>query len=267
VAWDGPLAVLVNRASASASEIYAAAIQDYGRGLIIGEPTFGKGTVQNLVDLDRFTTGEAPGLGQLKLTVAQFFRVSGGSTQHKGVVPDIAFPVTLDAEDYGESAYDNALPWTQIAPSEHARLAEFAPLLPLLNRKHEQRSAGDPEFRWWVEDVKEYREQRERTAVSLNLAERRAERDRVEARRKQRDEERKALGKTVDETAITADDGLQADERDIRTEVAREDAQQEEIDPLLREASHILVDSVDLVRGDRSLAAQVYPGKLTLESN
>jgi C-terminal peptidase prc len=89
--------VLINRASASASEIFAGAIQDYGRGLIMGEPTFGKGTVQNLVDLDAFSR-ENPGLGHLKITVAQFFRIAGGSTQHKGVEPDIAFPVTWDAD-------------------------------------------------------------------------------------------------------------------------------------------------------------------------
>ena len=94
--WDGPLAVLVNRSSASASEIFAAAIQDYGRGLIIGEPTFGKGTVQNLIDLDLFARGEEPGLGQLKMTIAQFFRVDGGSTQHKGVTPDVIVNETFE---------------------------------------------------------------------------------------------------------------------------------------------------------------------------
>ena len=97
VVYDGPMAVLVNRASASASEIFAAAIQDYGRGLIIGEPTFGKGTVQQLVDLDYIANKDSAQLGQLKLTMAQFFRVDGGSTQHKGVVPDLMFPVTMDA--------------------------------------------------------------------------------------------------------------------------------------------------------------------------
>lgn len=119
VAWDGPLAVLINRASASASEIFAGAIQDYGRGLVIGETSFGKGTVQNMVDLDRWPANEAPRFGSVKLTIAQFFRVAGGSTQHKGVVPDIAFPVSVDASEYGESTYDNALPWTRIAAVPH----------------------------------------------------------------------------------------------------------------------------------------------------
>jgi carboxyl-terminal processing protease len=263
MAWDGPLAVLVNRASASASEIFAAAIQDYGRGLIIGEPTFGKGTVQNLIDLDRFGGSDGPGLGQLKLTVAQFFRVDGGSTQHKGVIPDVAFPVTLDAEDYGESAYDNALPWTEIAAQRYPRLAEFEPLVPLLTSRHTERAAQDPEFRWWAEDVAEYRAQRKRTEVSLNLDTRRAERDRDTARRNQRDAERKALlGDHAAEAAAALasfDDGLQADERDVRDQVAREQAQNDAPDALAREASHVLIDAIDLLRSNRALAAQVYP--------
>ena len=262
VAWDGPLAVLVNRASASASEIFAAAIQDYGRGLVIGEPTFGKGTVQNLLDHDRFGGAEGPGLGQLKLTVAQFFRVDGGSTQHKGVLPDIAFPVTLDAEDYGESAYENALPWTEIAPLSYPRLAEFKPLLPLLAARHQERAGKDPEFRWWAEDVAEYRAQRSRTEVSLNLATRKAERDRDEARRKARDEERKTvLGEAAAaaEALLASDDGLQADERDIKAQLAREEARDDRPDALAREAAHVLVDAIDLLRKDGALAAQVYP--------
>ncbi len=261
VAWDGPLAVLINRSSASASEIVAAAIQDYGRGLIIGEPSFGKGTVQNLIDLDRFGGSEGPGLGQLKLTVAQFFRINGGSTQHRGVIPDIAFPVTLDADDFGESAYDNALPYTEIAPVAYPKLAEFRPLTPLLASRHSERAANDAEFRWWAEDVAQYRAQRQRTEISLNLAARKAERDRDEARRKQREAERKALfGDAADSEALLAgDDGLQADERDLRDQIAREEAREDRPDPLAREAAHVLVDAIDLVRKDHALAAQVYP--------
>ena len=117
VEWEGPLAVVVNRQSASASEIFAAAIQDYGRGVVIGEPTFGKGTVQNLINLDRYGQGDDPRFGQLRLTVAQFFRVNGGSTQHRGVIPDVVFPTMGTDEEYGESAFDNALPWTSIRPA------------------------------------------------------------------------------------------------------------------------------------------------------
>ena len=259
--WEGPLAVLVNRASASASEIFAAAIQDYGRGLIIGEPTFGKGTVQNLVDLDRFARKDSPGLGQLRLTVAQFFRVNGGSTQHRGVVPDIAFPVTLDAEHYGESAYDNALPYTEIAPASHSRLADFSPLLPVLDKRHAERAKQDQEFVWWAEDVARYREQREQQSISLNLAERRKEREDAEARRKQREAQREQLGLDADAEAdalAAVDDGLQADERDP-AEAQSDAGDEERPDPLLREAAHVLVDAVDLLRRDQTLAAQVYP--------
>src|SRR5690606_26876485 len=119
VAWDGPLAVLVNRGSASASEIVAGAIQDYGRGLVIGETTFGKGTVQNLFDLDRWPANEGKRHGQVKMTIAQFFLPGGSSTQNKGVVPDIRFPATVNGSEFGESTYDNALPWTRISAVPH----------------------------------------------------------------------------------------------------------------------------------------------------
>ena len=256
VAWDGPVAVLINRASASASEIFAGAIQDYGRGLIMGEPTFGKGTVQNLVDLDAFSR-ETPGLGHLKITVAQFFRIAGGSTQHKGVVPDIAFPVTWDATEYGESVYDNALPWAAIAPAKFDSYGDFKPMLPLLQSKHEARIAQDQEFQWWIEDVSEYRALRERKTLSLNEATRRAEREREEARRTAREAQRKALGQEVDEDAVASlDDGLQADERPIE---ADEDSADEKPDALIRETAHLLIDAIDLLRADSKLAARVIP--------
>ncbi len=174
IAWEGPLAVLVNRGSASASEIFAGAIQDYGRGLVIGETTFGKGTVQNLVDLDRWPANEEARFGQLKLTIAQFFRVSGGSTQNKGIVPDIAFPASVDATEYGESTYDNALPWTRIAAVPHIRYGNFEPLVPQLESLHATRVAGDKEFQWWTEDVARFREESEKKWISLNEAERRS---------------------------------------------------------------------------------------------
>jgi carboxyl-terminal processing protease len=260
-AWDGPLAVLVNRGSASASEIFAGAIQDYGRGLVIGEPTFGKGTVQNLVDLDRWPANEETRFGQVKLTIAQFFRVSGGSTQHRGVVPDIRFPVTVDANEFGESTYDNAIPWTRIAAVEHRRYGNFAPLLPRLGQRHEARIAADPEFRWWVEDVERFREEKARGWISLNEAERRAERKADAERRAARQAERKRLGLPLDPLAeTTLDDGLQAGERDILEDVAREEAAEERPDPLLRASAAILADAVVLLGEDRQLSAQVLPG-------
>ena len=260
VAWDGPLAVLINRASASASEIFAGAIQDYGRGLVIGETSFGKGTVQNMADLDRWPANEAPRFGSVKLTIAQFFRVAGGSTQHKGVVPDIAFPVSVDATEYGESTYDNALPWTRIAAVPHTQYGNFAPLLPKLEALHAARSSQDKEFQWWSEDVAQFRAEAAKKYVSLNETERRAERDRQEAQRKQRQAERKALGLALDPLAEDlADDGLGASERDIVKDAQREKLADKRPDPLLRESAAILSDAIGILGQDRKLSAQVLP--------
>ncbi|HEY1033689.1 MAG TPA: carboxy terminal-processing peptidase [Pseudoxanthomonas sp.] len=260
VSWDGPLAVLINRGSASASEIFAGAIQDYGRGLVIGETSFGKGTVQNMVDLDRWPANEAPRFGSVKLTIAQFFRVAGGSTQHKGVVPDIAFPVSVDASEYGESTYDNALPWTRIAALPHTTYGNFAPLLPRLQALHAARSAQDKEFQWWSEDVAQFRAEAAKKYVSLNETERRAERDRQDAQRKQRQAERKSLGLALDPLADDlADDGLGASERDIVKDARRDKLADKRPDPLLRESAAILGDAIEILGQDRKLSAQVLP--------
>jgi len=264
VAWEGPLAVLINRGSASASEIFAGAIQDYGRGLVIGETTFGKGTVQNLIDLDRWPANEDTRFGQVKLTIAQFFRVSGGSTQHKGVVPDIRFPVTVDATEFGESTYDNALPWTRIAAVPHTQYGNFAPLLPRLDALHTARVAKDKEFQWWSEDVAQFREEQAKKYVSLNEADRRSERDKFETKRKARQAERKALGLPLDPFADNDnDDGLQANERNIAEDAKREKLEEKRPDPLLRESAAILADALTLLNGDRQLSQQVLPATRT----
>jgi carboxyl-terminal processing protease len=257
VAWDGPLAVLVNRSSASATEIFAAAIQDYGRGLIVGEPTFGKGTVQNLIDLDRWPSKTGPQFGQVKLTIAQFFRVDGDTTQHAGVVPEIQFPVTVDATEFGESTYDNALPATKIAIAPHTNLGNFAPIMPTLMAKHNARVSKDREFTWWSQDVAQFRTERDKKLISLNEGERRAERQRDDAKRKARAAERKALG-LVDPKADD-DDGLQANERNVADQVAAEAAAKNRPDPLLRETAAILSDAITTLSGNATLAAQVLP--------
>jgi carboxyl-terminal processing protease len=257
VAWDGPLAVLVNRSSASATEIFAAAIQDYGRGLIVGEPTFGKGTVQNLIDLDRWPAKTGPKFGQVKLTIAQFFRVDGDTTQHAGVVPEISFPVTVDATEFGESTYDNALPATHIAVAPHASLGNFAPILPTLISKHNARVASDKEFSWWSQDVAEFRDEREKKTISLNEGDRRAERDADEAKKKERAVERKAMG--LADARSDDDDGLQADERNVSQQVAAEEARKKRVDPLVRETAAILSDAITMLAADPRLAAQVLP--------
>ena len=260
VAWDGPLAVVINRGSASASEIVAGAIKDYGRGLVIGETTFGKGTVQTMVDLDRWPANETPRFGELKLTVAQFFRPDGSSTQNKGVAPDVAFPASVDATEFGESTYPNALPWTRIAAAPHVRYGNFAPLLAQLQARHQARSAKDVEFQWWVEDVRRFREEQAKKSISLNEAERRAERDRFDAQRKERAEIRARLGLQRDPLLESrADDGLTADERNVADSVAREEAARNATDPLLRESAAILADAVGLLGKNAALAAQVLP--------
>ncbi len=186
-AWDGPLAVIVNRGSASASEIFAAAIQDYGRGLIIGEPTFGKGTVQNLVDLDDVAHNEKPIYGEVKMTIAQFFRINGGSTQLRGVTPDISFPLTVDAKDYGESSYDNALPWSSIAPAKYTPVADLKPILPMLLERHQARVAKNVEWQNFEADLADMRALRAEKTVSLDEAARRKQRDEQEAKHKARE--------------------------------------------------------------------------------
>lgn len=258
VAWTGPLAVLVNRSSASASEIFAAAIQDYGRGLIIGEPTFGKGTVQTLVDLDRFPRRRDIQFGQLKMTVAQFFRIDGGTTQNAAVTPDVPFPVSVDASEYGESTFDNALPYTRIGAADYTRLGSFKAILPQLVERHGTRVAGNREFAWWMQDVALFKAEREKKSVSLNEAERIRERDERKARREARETERKALGlKSV--ALDDRDDGLQADERRISEQVAQEKAAKELPDPLRDESAAILADAIELLDADKPLLTKVFP--------
>ena len=186
MAWDGPLEVLVNRNSASASEIFAAAIQDYGRGLIVGEPTFGKGTVQNLVDLDQMAQNEKPTFGELKMTIQQFFRVNGGSTQLRGVTPEISFPVTADFAQNGEQAFDNSLPWTSIASASYAPTSDLKAIVPLLEARHEARIANAKDWQAYEADIADARKLRKETTISLNEQARRQERDEQEKKRLER---------------------------------------------------------------------------------
>ncbi len=189
--YDGPMAVLVNRRSASASEIFAAAIQDYGRGVIIGSQTFGKGTVQNLIDLDRFVPSSEARLGQLKLTVAKFYRVAGGTTQHRGVIPDLSFPSIWDDQDFGESAEVNALPWDEIKAAAYSPKGRLGQFLPSLRDKSQKRRALNLEFRFLDEDIERIKKENERTQVSLNETARRQEREQAEEQRFARENERR----------------------------------------------------------------------------
>ena len=193
VAYNGPLAVLVNRYSASASEIFAAAIQDYARGVIIGQKTFGKGTVQNLYSLDQYVRRpDDEGLGQLTLTIGKYYRVTGESTQHRGVDPDIALPSHIDVEVVGESVRESALPWDTI------RTTKFRPGEPLdstissLSASHNQRSQGDPDFQYLVEGIRDIEEVRAKKTVSLNIEKRMQEREESMDRRLVRENARRA---------------------------------------------------------------------------
>ncbi|MDR3087977.1 MAG: carboxy terminal-processing peptidase [Azoarcus sp.] len=248
MAWEGPLGVLINRASASASEIFAAAIQDYGRGIVIGESSFGKGTVQTMIDLDELERNPERRYGELKMTIAQFFRISGGATQLRGVSPDIALPSLIDAKHFGESSYDNALPWTRIGPADYRSLGNIAPLLPTLSLRHEQRIANDTGFRMLQEEVADLKTLLDRKTVSLKESVRRTERDRLEARRKARKAAAALDHATDDKDGEVGDDGLLANERSLSSELATEKARKAARDVILDETANILGDMVDILR-------------------
>ncbi|MEK1898864.1 MAG: carboxy terminal-processing peptidase [Rhizobium sp.] len=240
--WTGPMGVLINRGSASASEIFAAAIQDYGRGVIVGEPSFGKGTVQTVVDLDQMVRNSKPEFGELKVTIAQFFRVNGGTTQLRGVTPDISLPGLSDPTSFGETSYDNALPWAQIKPANYTPADTVTKLLPTLKSRHDGRVASDPDFQDLVKDIADLKAQREKGIISLNEAERRKEATARENRRKSRAE----LGDGEDPGG---DDGLESNERSLSADIAIENARKKAKDVLLNEAAAILADEVDLQKG------------------
>ncbi|MFA7228064.1 MAG: carboxy terminal-processing peptidase [Melioribacteraceae bacterium] len=200
IIYDGPLMVMVNRFSASASEIFAAAIQDYGRGLIVGSTTYGKGTVQNMIDLNRAISFGNKKLGQLKLTIAKFYRITGGTTQHLGVEPDIYFPSQFTAKEFGESGQESALPWDQIPSAPYKRYSDLSKSISFLKTRYDERRKNDPEYNYLLQDVEDFNRNRDRKEISLNEAVRRRERDESEAKRKQRDEDRaRALGIKIEE--------------------------------------------------------------------
>ncbi|MBB4569352.1 carboxy terminal-processing peptidase [Rhizobium leucaenae] len=240
--WTGPLSVLINRGSASASEIFAAAIQDYGRGVIVGEPSFGKGTVQTVVNLDQVAHNLKPKFGELKVTIAQFFRVNGGTTQLRGVVPDISLPGLSDLKTFGESSFDNALPWTQVKPANYKPSGDIKALLPELQSRHDARVQDNPDFQRFVADITDLKAQRDKRVVSLNETERRNELTAQANRHKSGD-------KINDGVDAGDDDGLQANERSLSADLAIENARKNVKDVLLNEAASILADEADLQKG------------------
>ncbi|TAI90244.1 carboxy terminal-processing peptidase [Pectobacterium versatile] len=197
VYYKGPLVVLVDRFSASASEIFAAAMQDYGRALIVGEPTFGKGTVQQYRSLnriyDQMLRPDWPALGSVQYTIQKFYRIDGGSTQMKGVTPDVMMPTGTETVDTGEKFEDNALPWDSIKAANYTKSGDLKALISKLNEHHQERIAKDPEFQYVAQDIARYNAMKDkRNLVSLNLAQREKENDDDEAMRLKRINDRLA---------------------------------------------------------------------------
>ena len=234
VTYSGPLGVLTNRASASASEIFAGAIQDYQRGIIIGGQTFGKGTVQEIIPMN---------YGQVKLTRSKFYRISGASTQHRGVMPDILFPDRYSAiEEMGESNLDGALPWDTVRPVEYNTYFPIKDILGDLQAKHDDRVASDPDFIYLAEQIERSRELRERTSLSLNEEKVRLERE--ENRRAEFNANNMRLflkGMPLEVWEEPSEEDLDPESVTIASADEEEEEKKEE-DPLLRESSFILID-------------------------
>ncbi|MFP8967825.1 carboxy terminal-processing peptidase [Pokkaliibacter sp. CJK22405] len=223
VAYDGPLIVLVNRLSASASEIFAGAMQDYGRALIVGSQTFGKGTVQTVLPLPS---------GQLKLTQAKFYRISGQSTQHKGVVPDISFPTLIDNDQIGESALDHALPWDKVRPLRYPLYGDYGFILDELRQRHLERTGNDPDFDYMVNLMKRQTALRKETTTPLWLDALKSEREKNEAWDLQQENiRRKAKG----EEPLTNFEQIE--------QLNKEDGMD---DPILTETGKVMSDMVQL---------------------
>ena len=203
IAYSGPMAVIVDRFSASASEIFAGAMQDYGRALILGTQTYGKGTVQNAIDLDKVikpsvlaelmakmnnktdksvSTGSQSRLGQLNLTIAKFYRISGNSTQHKGVTPDIKFPSVIPMDKYGEDTEPSALPFDVIAKSSYTKVSDFTAVTPQLTKLHEQRMSTSNSYKYLMQDIADFTKRENEKSVTLNEQQLKKERDSDEAR-------------------------------------------------------------------------------------
>jgi carboxyl-terminal processing protease len=246
ISYSGPLAVLVDRNSASASEIFAGAIQDYRRGLIIGEPTYGKGTVQNIVDLNRFVRNNSEDHGKLKTTIAQFFRVSGGSNQLKGVIPDIIFPTAQFTDEYGERSIDNALPWDQVEPARFRAVNAPVDSYAGLQQRHEQRIKDDKLFRLTMEQIALSYENSQRKSVSLLESDRKAEREGLEtANRVIKNEIRMNHGlEPLPEDAELDDEALAETDTDAAADDTDETDDFDDPDVFLKEAANILTDLI-----------------------
>lgn len=248
VSYDGPLVVLTNRMSASASEIFAGAIQDYGRGLVVGSQTFGKGTVQAVRPLNH---------GQLKITQSKFYRVSGGSTQHKGVIPDIEIPSRIDNDRIGENALDHALPWDQIESVPHNRYFDFSGIIDELRDRHEARFSDSPEFSLLQQEINFLKEQRNLDSVSLNFDTRKNQHDQIERTRLNIANARRQLRGEEPFASLE-------DLEDWQDQQAAElDNTDDELDFVIREGGHIMADMLEL---DRQMASILTPRQIAAQA-
>lgn len=227
--YSGSLTVMVDRYSASASEIFAAAIQDYGRGVIVGEHTFGKGTVQQHRGLGRvYDLYENP-FGSIQFTIAKFYRINGGSTQHRGVLPDIAFPTAVDPEDWGESKEKNALPWDQIPKARYQRLSNLSNDLSYLNSLHTERVKTNREFNYLLDDIVNYKKEKDDKTISLKL---------IERKKKREERKEKQLVRANERLVVMGKDKVESLE-DLPDEL-------EELDPFLDETAKITFDLISI---------------------
>lgn len=239
IVYDGPLAVLVNRASASASEIFAGAIQDYQRGVVLGGQTFGKGTVQEIIPMN---------YGQVKLTRSKFYRISGASTQHRGVLPDIEFPDRYQAiETMGESNLDGALPWDTVRPVEYRSYNDLRGIMPELQARHEARAAEDPDFVYLEDAVQRMIDVRQRKTIPLQREELKSQREADRRAEFEANNQRlQAKGLPLEEWRDLESDS-EAEDEIAAVEEEESEEEREEDDPLLMESGRILVDMAELL--------------------
>ncbi|MFZ5568908.1 MAG: carboxy terminal-processing peptidase [Thermodesulfobacteriota bacterium] len=241
VLYDGPLVVITNRISASASEIFAGAVQDYHRGIVVGSRTFGKGTVQTLENLKR---------GQLKLTHGMFYRISGASTQNRGIVPDIEFPSLYDQSKIGESALPEALPWASIPPVPYQPYPDLEERIRRLKKLHDDRIRADAGFGYLMAAVERLEEARSQTQVSLEEKKRLEERKKADVLRLElTNMRRKAEGLPL----LKGTEELEAEE-DEENEEIQEPEKEESFDPILTESGNVLADYILL--SSESIAAR-----------
>jgi carboxyl-terminal processing protease len=224
--YNGPMTILTNRFSASASEIFSGAMKDYNRGVLVGETTFGKGTVQNLISLNQFVPKVEDKLGQVKLTLAKYYRVNGSSTQHKGVTPDVKLPSPFEAENFGESSYERALEWDEIDGTDYQQTNFITDdIRSKLKAKHEERLAEAPYLKNLAQDVEESLVNQQKHILSLNYEQRKKEND--EALKKHNEE--RAMNESLKES-----DG---EDKKINSD-------SEISDPYLRESIVVLADLI-----------------------